>query len=245
MSLQIEGRNPVLEALRSGRVVREIIVARRESGGPIGEILRQAESRQISVREVGAEQVRHRAHSANAQGVIAYLDPIPFIDVDDIVERAWAQGEDPFVVVAAGLQDPHNLGALLRTADAAGCHGVVIPRDRAVGLTATVVKASAGAALYVPIARVTNLVRAVGQLKTAGLWVFGAVVEAETSIWEAPVEGPVAVVVGAEGTGIPRLLREKCDFTVSIPMRGKLQSLNASVAAALLLFEVVRRRRET
>jgi 23S rRNA (guanosine2251-2'-O)-methyltransferase len=180
--------------------------------------------------------------SENPQGVLAVVDPIAYVEVDDLLQRAWDRGEDPFIVAAAGFQDPHNLGALLRTAEAAGCHGVIIPKDRAVGMTEAVIRTSAGAGFYIPVAQVTNLVRAAEQLKTRGVWIFGATAKGEYSLWEAPLTGPVGLVIGGEAAGIPRLLLETCDFTVAIPMIGKIESLNASAAAAVCIFEVVRRR---
>jgi 23S rRNA (guanosine2251-2'-O)-methyltransferase len=244
MELQVEGRNPVLEALRSGRTVNRVMVASRKNSGPIGRILQLAERAQVDVEVVGRSGIQQRAESNTPQGVIAVMDPIPYAELELLVQRAWDLGEDPFLVIAAGIQDPYNLGAVLRTAESAGCHGVVIRKDRAVGLTATVIKASAGAALYVPVAQVTNLVRAANKLKELGLWLTAAAAGGEQQLWQARLEGPVALVVGSEGKGIPRLLREHCDQSVSIPLQGHIGSLNASVAAAVLMFEVVRRRKQ-
>ncbi len=238
----VYGRNPVLELLRAGWPVREVWVA-TETGEPrLRGILNACVGLGIPVRRVTNRELSLRVGHADHQGVVAFVGQVKYADLDAVFERAQAAGEPPFVAVLDSIQDPQNLGAILRSAEAAGVHGVIIPKRRAVGLTPAVAKASAGAFVHLPVVQVTNLVRTVLELKDAGLWIVAADQDGETSLWEARLDGPLAVVVGSEGKGIHRLLRETCDFTVRIPMLGKIESLNASVAAALLFYEVRRRR---
>lgn len=238
---RIEGRHPIIEAIKAGRPMEKILVAKQVRGRPIDELLQLAEQAGIRVQFVERELLDRESEQRNHQGVVAIAAPKRFVDLDEIVANARQRGEDPFVLILDGLEDPHNVGSLLRTAHAAGVHGVVIRERRAVGLTSTVAKVSAGAIEYVDIAQVVNLGQAVEQLKAKGLWIAGADMDGQP-IYSAKLTGPLAVVVGAEGKGISRLVREKCDFVVSLPMKGQVASLNAGVAGALVLYEVVRQR---
>ncbi len=239
---QIEGRQPVLEALRSGRPLLRILLARGERRGTLREIALLARARGVPVDELPAADLRRRARTGAPQGVIALAAPPRYADVDDLLALARSRGEPPFLVVAAGVQDPRNLGALLRSAEAAGVHGVIVPKHRAAGLTPAAEKAAAGAAAFLPVAMVTNLAACLERLKERGIWVCGADPRGERLYYEADLRGPLAVVVGSEGRGIPRLVRERCDFLVRIPMRGRVASLNVAVAAAIILFEAQRQR---
>jgi len=236
------GRRPVAEALESGHAVNKIIMV-RDAGDP--RILAAARARQIPVSEIdrqGLERAAAEVGAGNHQGVLAYLSPIEYVELDDVLEAARAAGEDAFIVVLDGIEDPQNLGSIIRTANAAGAHGVVIPVRRSSPVSPAAVRASAGAAAHTPVARVTNTVRALENLKQAGLWVVGTAPEAAGSIYDADLTGPIAVVVGSEGKGMSRLVGEACDFTVNIPMLGTLASLNAGAAWAVMAFEIVRQR---
>ncbi|MGE5554043.1 MAG: 23S rRNA (guanosine(2251)-2'-O)-methyltransferase RlmB [Betaproteobacteria bacterium] len=235
------GRNPVLEAMRAGHPITRLLVAKGGRSGTLLAIMAGAREKGIPVQLVERERLERLAGPGH-QGVVAYAAAKEYVELDDLLRRAGESGEEPLVIVVDSLEDPHNLGSILRTADAVGAHGVVIPKHRNVGLTATVAKTSAGAVEYVPVARVTNLVNALARLKEAGLWVVGADQDAEQEFTEAHLSGPLAVVVGGEGKGLSRLVRERCDFLVRLPMRGKVNSLNAGVAAAVLLYEVMRQR---
>lgn len=239
---QLEGRNPVLEALRSGRPLQRILVARGERRGTVLDILRFARELGVPVEEVDPREMDRRSSSRAHQGVLALAAPRAYATLDDILCNARERGEAPFLVVAAGLQDPQNLGSLLRSAEAAGAHGVLLPERRAVGLTPAAVKASAGASEHLLVARAVNLARAMEELKERGLWVYGADPTGDRSYFEADLRGPLALVVGSEGKGMPRLVRERCDGLIRIPMRGLVGSLNAAVAAAIILFEASRQR---
>jgi 23S rRNA (guanosine2251-2'-O)-methyltransferase len=240
--LQVEGRNPVREALRAGRSIHRLLVARDERRGPLGEILALARERGVPVEEVPRETLDRKSATGAHQGIIALVTAKPYVELDAVLAGVQARGEQPLLLLCDGLQDPHNLGALLRTADAVGAHGVVIPARRAVGLTAVVAKTSAGAVEHVPVCRVTNLSQTIRTLQEQGLWVVGADAAAEKAYWEVDLRGPLAVVVGGEGTGIGRLVAERCDLLVRLPMQGQVNSLNASVAGSLLLYEVLRQR---
>jgi 23S rRNA (guanosine2251-2'-O)-methyltransferase len=231
----------VLEALKAGHPLTRILVARGGRSGTIPSLLAMARELGVPVQEVDRERLDQVAGPGH-QGIAAFAAAKEYVELDDLLEAAKAKGEEPLVVVLDSLEDPHNLGSILRTADAVGAHGVVIPKHRTVGLTTTVAKTSAGAVEYVPVARVSNLVQALEQLKEAGLWVVGADQEAEEDYTSARLSGPLAVVVGGEGKGLSRLSKEKCDFLVRLPMRGHINSLNAGVAAAILLYEVTRQR---
>ncbi len=239
---QVEGRNAILEVLKSGRDVEKIVVAKGNVEGTIRRIIAMAKERGIVVQQTDRNRLDEMSQTKNHQGIIGFVSAHQYVEVEEILERARQKGEDPFVLLLDGLTDPHNLGAILRTADAAGVHGVIIPKRNAVGLTATVAKTSAGAIEYVPVAKVVNLVSTMEQLKKEGLWIACADMDGKEH-FDSDMKGPLALVIGSEGEGVGRLVKENCDFTVSIPMKGEISSLNASVAAALLMYEVVRQRR--
>ncbi len=236
----IMGRNPVIEALRSGRDIDKLMIG-RDLEGSVKKIIGMAKERHIPITYADKQALDRTAGGGAHQGVIAYVSAYEYCEVADILAAARAKGEDPFIVILDGLEDPHNLGAIMRTAEGAGAHGVIVPKRRSVGLTETVAKSSAGAIEYVPVARVVNIARTIDILKSEGLWI-AACDMGETMYYEADLTGAVAVVIGSEGFGISRLVREKCDFTVSMPMMGKITSLNASNAAAVLMYEVRRQR---
>ncbi len=240
-SFQLEGRNPVLEAINSGKTIDKIIVKKGEIEGTLRVIVAKAIERGIIVQEVDKNKMAEMSMSNNCQGVIALCPAHEYADVDDIINLAKEKGEEPFIIILDEITDPHNLGAILRTADASGAHGVIIPKRRAVGLTAIVSKTSAGAVEHVPVARVTNIANTVEDLKKRGIWVACADMEGQ-EYFDAPLNGAIAIVIGSEGNGVGRLVRQKCDFSVKIPMFGKISSLNASVAAGLIMYEVVRQR---
>jgi 23S rRNA (guanosine2251-2'-O)-methyltransferase len=242
VSGQIEGRNPVLEALRAGRQINKLLVAKGAREGAIREVIATAKAAGVIIQEVDRSRLDQMAQGRNHQGVIAMVAAHRYADVDEIFDRAAQAGEPPLILVLDGIEDPQNLGSLLRTADAAGFHGVIIPERRAVGLTETVAKVSAGAVEYVPVARVTNIARTLDALKERGLWVVGTHQNGKDLYYEADLTGPLAVVVGSEGRGIGRLVSEKCDFMVRLPMLGHVTSLNAAVAGAILMYEIRRQR---
>ena len=239
----IEGRNAVTEALRAGVAIDKIFIARGETDSALGHIASTAREKGIVVVDADRRKLDAMSRTHSHQGVIAQAAVREYASVDDILAAAREKGENPLIVVCDELSDPHNLGAVIRTADAAGAHGVIIPKRRSAGLTAVVAKTSAGAVAHVPVARVANLTSLLKELKEEGIWVFGAAAEGPTSLYQADFKGPAAIVIGSEGTGMSRLVEETCDFTVSIPMLGKINSLNASAAAAVLLYEAVRQRR--
>ena len=238
---QLEGRNAVLEALRSGRDMEKLRVQKGNVEGTIKRIVAQAAEKGIVIQEVSRQKLDELSQTKNHQGVIALVSAQNYAEVEDILAAAREKGEEPFLILLDGITDPHNLGAILRTAECAGAHGVIIPKRRSVGLNATVGKTSAGAIAYIPVARVTNLVKTMEQLKKEGLW-FACADMGECDYFDANLKGPIGLVIGSEGEGVSRLVKENCDFTASIPMYGKISSLNASVAAALLMYEVVRQR---
>ena len=238
---QLEGRNAVLEALRSGRDMEKLLVQKGNVEGTIKRIVAQAAEKGIVIQEVSRQKLDELSQTKNHQGVIALVSAQNYAEVEDILAAAREKGEEPFLILLDGITDPHNLGAILRTAECAGAHGVIIPKRRSVGLNATVGKTSAGAIAYIPVARVTNLVKTMEQLKKEGLW-FACADMGECDYFDANLKGPIGLVIGSEGEGVGRLVKENCDFTASIPMYGKISSLNASVAAALLMYEVVRQR---
>ncbi|MCR5281992.1 MAG: 23S rRNA (guanosine(2251)-2'-O)-methyltransferase RlmB [Lachnospiraceae bacterium] len=237
----IEGRNAVLEALKSGRAIDRIFVLDGCQDGPVNTIKREAKKRDIMLRYVQKERLDQLSGSGKHQGVIAYVAAYEYAEVEDLLKAARDAGEDPFLVLLDGIEDPHNLGAIIRSANQAGAHGVIIPKNRAVGLTATVAKTSAGALNYTPVARVTNLVRCMEELKKEGLWFVCADMDGEV-MYRQNLTGPIGLVIGSEGGGVSRLVKETCDLTASIPMKGQIDSLNASVAAGILCYEIVRQR---
>ena len=238
---QLEGRNAVLEVLKSGRDIEKIIVQKGNVEGTIRRIAGMARERGIVVQEAARQKLDEMSQTKNHQGVIVIVSEHEYAEVDDILRSAAEKGEKPFIIILDNITDPHNLGAVIRTAECAGAHGVIIPKRRSVGLTAVVGKTSAGALEYMPVARVTNIARTIEELKKQGVWVACADMDGE-DYYDASLDGAIALVIGSEGEGVSRLVKEKCDFTVSIPMYGKISSLNASVAGALLMYEVVRQR---
>ena len=238
----IEGRNAVIEALRTGAAIDKIYLAKGETDKTLGHIASRAREAGIVVVEADRRKLDNMSRTHSHQGVIALAAVREYVSVQSILDAAAAKGEPPLVGVCDEISDPHNLGAILRTAECAGAHGVIIPKRRSAGLTAVVAKTSAGAVSYVPVARVSNLCATLKELKQQGLWVFGTAAEGTTPLYEADLKGPAAIVIGSEGDGMTRLVRENCDFLVSIPMKGRISSLNASAAAAILLYEAVRRR---
>ena len=238
----IEGRNAVTEALRAGTNIDKIYIMKGETDAALGHIASAARAAGIVVADADKRKLDAMSRTHAHQGVIAVAAVRAYASVEDILNAAAEKGEPPLVVVCDELSDPHNLGAVIRTAECAGAHGVIIPKRRSAGLTAVVAKTSAGAVSHVPVARVANLPSLLKDLKKRGLWVFGAAAEAHTTIYDADLKGPAAIVIGSEGDGMSRLVRETCDVLVSIPMRGRLNSLNASAAAAILLYEAVRQR---
>lgn len=237
----IEGRNPVLEALRSGRPIHRLYVQDGCQDGPVQTIVREARKRDIMFQFVSRQRLDQLSETGRHQGVIAQAAAYEYAEVGDMLELARKKGEPPFLILLDGIEDPHNLGAIIRTANLAGAHGVIIPKHRAAGLTAVVAKASAGALNFTPVARVTNLSAVIEQLKEEGLWFVCADMGGET-MYALNLTGPIGLVIGNEGSGVSRLVREKCDMVASIPMKGEINSLNASVAAGVLAYEIVRQR---
>lgn len=240
----IEGRNPVTEALLSGASIDKILISETAQQGALKKLVHLAREKGIPVQFVNPKKVSEVSSTPSSQGVVAFCAEAEYADVGDILKKAEEKGEAPFIIIADEICDPHNLGAIIRTANAAGAHGVIIPKNRSVGLNATVNKTSAGALCHTPVARVTNLSKTIDDLKKQGVWVTGADMAGEADLFSADMSGAIAVVIGAEGKGISRLVKEKCDFLVKIPMCGEINSLNASVAAALMMYEVVRRRKK-
>ena len=238
----IEGRNAVTEALRAGTPIDKIFIARGETDKTLGHIASTARAAGVVVVEADRRKLDYMSATKAHQGVIALAAVREYASVEDILSAARERGEAPLLVVCDEISDPHNLGAIIRTAECAGAHGVIIPKRRSVGLTAVVGKASAGALEYLPVARVSNLVSTIRDLQKAGVWVFGTAADGDTGLYAADLKGPAAIVIGNEGEGMSRLVSEACDFKVSIPMHGRISSLNASNAAAILLYEAVRQR---
>ena len=236
-----EGRNAVLEAFRSGKTVDRLFVLDGCQDGPVKTILREAKKQDTMVQYVKKERLDQLSETKNHQGVIAYCAACEYAEVSDILENAKKKGEAPFIVLLDGIEDPHNLGAIIRTANQAGAHGVIIPKRRAVGLTATVARTSAGALNYTPVAKVTNLVKTMEDLKKKGLWFVCADMDGDV-MYDVNMKGPIGLVIGNEGEGVGRLVKDTCDFTARIPMKGDIDSLNASVAAGVLAYEIVRQR---
>ncbi len=238
----IEGRNAVIEAYRSGRTVDKLYLLDGCQDGPILTIKREAKKQNTLVRYVDRERLDQMSQTGKHQGVIAVAAAYEYAEVEDLLNLARQKGEDPFLILLDNIEDPHNLGAIIRTANLAGAHGVIIPKNRAAGLTATVARTSAGALNYTPVAKVTNLAKTIEDLKKEGLWFVCADMDG-TEMYDLNLKGPIGLVIGSEGEGVGRLVKEKCDMTASIPMKGDIDSLNASVAAGILAYEVVRQRR--
>ncbi len=235
----VEGRNAVIEAFRSGKTIDKLYVLDGCQDGPVMTIKREAKKHDVLIKYVTRERLDQMSETGKHQGVIAYAAAYEYAEVEDILKKAEEKGEAPFLFVLDGIEDPHNLGAIIRTANLAGAHGVIIPKNRAVGLTATVARTSAGALNYTPVARVTNLVRTMEELKEKGIWFVCADMDG-TRMYDLNLKGAIGLVIGKEGTGVSRLVREACDMVASIPMKGDIDSLNASVAAGVLAYEVVR-----
>ena len=238
----IEGRNAVIEALRTEASIDKIFIQKGEVDKTLGHIASKARAAGIVVVEADRRKLDGMSRTHAHQGVIALAAVREYVTVQSLLDAAAAKGEPPLLVVCDEISDPHNLGAILRTAECAGAHGVIIPKRRSAGLTSIVAKTSAGAVSYVPVARVPNIPALLEQLQKEGVWVFGTAAEGTSDLYSADLKGPAAIVIGSEGDGMTRLVREKCDFLVSIPMKGKISSLNASAAAAILLYEAVRQR---
>ena len=237
----IEGRNAVLEAFRSGKTVDKLYVQDGCKDGPVQTILREARKQDTIVQFVGKERLSQLSETGKHQGVIASVASYAYSTVEEMLALAKERGEDPFLILLDNIEDPHNLGAIIRTANLAGAHGVIIPKRRAAGLTAVVAKTSAGALHYTPVAKVTNLVKTMEELKEQGLWFVCADMDGE-QMYDLNLKGPIGLVIGSEGEGVGRLVKETCDFVASIPMKGQISSLNASVAAGVLAYEIVRQR---
>ena len=240
-TLVIEGRNAVLEAFRSGRTIDKVFVLDGCQDGPVRTIVREAKKHGAILNFVGKERLSQLTQTGRHQGVIAYAAAYDYAEVDDMLKLAKERGEDPFLILLDGIEDPHNLGAIIRTANIAGAHGVIIPKRRAVGLTAPVAKTSAGALNYTQVAKVTNLVKTMEELKQKGVWFVCADMDGE-SMYRLNLKGPIGLVIGNEGEGVSRLVKENCDFIAGIPMKGEITSLNASVAGGVLAYEIVRQR---
>ena len=237
----IEGRNAVIEAFRSGKTIDRLFILDGYQDGPVQTIKREARKQDTQIRFVDKERLDQLSETGKHQGVIAYMAAYSYAEVEDIFRLAEEKGEDPFVFILDGIEDPHNLGAIIRTANLAGAHGVIIPKNRAAGLTATVAKASAGALNYTPVAKVTNIARTIEQLKEKGMWFACADMDGEL-MYDLNLKGSIGLVIGNEGEGVSKLVKDKCDYIARIPMKGDIDSLNASVAAGVLAFEVVRQR---
>ena len=238
----IEGRNAVTEALRSGRTVNKVYLADGDTDRALGRLAAMAKEAGAVVVRIDRRKLNEMSQTGAHQGIIASVAVHDYATIDDILAAAEAKGEMPLIVLCDELSDPHNLGAILRTAECAGAHGVIIPKRRSVGLTAVVGKASAGAVEYMPVARVSNLTAAIRELKQRGVWIFGTAADGAVPLYSADLKGPAAIVIGNEGVGMSRIVADNCDFKVSIPMKGRISSLNASAAAAILLYEAVRQR---
>ena len=238
---KLEGRNAVIEAFRAGRTIDKLYIQDGLKDGTISSILRDAKKYDVIVNFVAKEKLDQMSSTRKHQGVIAICSAYAYAEVDDIFAAAEAKGEEPFIFILDEIEDPHNLGAIIRTANLCGAHGVIIPKRRASGLTATVVKASAGAVNYTPVAKVTNIAKTIDDLKKRGMWFACADMDGQL-MYDCNLTGAIGLVIGNEGSGVSRLVKEKCDYVVSIPMKGDIDSLNASVAAGVLAYEVVRQK---
>lgn len=239
--LTLEGRNAVIEAFRAGKTIDKLFVLEHCQEGSMNTIIREAKKKDTIINYVKKERLDQMSEIGKHQGVIAYVAAYDYATVDDILERAREKDEQPFIIVLDNIEDPHNLGAIIRTANLAGAHGVIISKHRAAGLTATVAKASAGAINYTPVAKVTNIAKTIEKLKDQGLW-FVCADMGGTRMYDLDLKGPIGLVIGNEGEGVSRLVKEKCDFIASVPMFGDIDSLNASVATGVLAYEIVRQR---
>lgn len=238
----IGGKHPILEAMRAGRTINKIWIADNAQKHYSLPIIAEAKALGILVQTADRRKIDQMVEGVQTQGVAAQVAAYDYVEVDDILQRAREKEQEPFVLILDEIEDPHNLGSILRSADCTGVHGVIIPKRRSVGLTATVAKTSAGAIEYVPVAKVTNIAQTIDLLKEKGVWIAGADGDAKQNVYQADLNMPLAIVIGNEGNGIGRLIKEKCDFLVKLPMAGQINSLNASVAASVLMYEVVRQR---
>ena len=237
----IEGRNAVIEAFRAGKPIDKIFILDGCQDGPVSTIKREAKKKDVMIKYVTKERLDQISETGKHQGVIAYAAAYEYAELEDIFDKAKVKGEDPFIIILDNIEDPHNLGAIIRTANLAGAHGVIIPKNRAVGLTATVARTSAGALNFTPVVKVTNISKTIQELKNRGLW-FVCADMGGTEMYKLNLKGPIGLVIGNEGDGVSRLVRENCDMIASIPMKGDIDSLNASVAAGVLAYEIVRQR---
>lgn len=242
MEDQVEGRNSVTELLKSGKDINKLYVQKGEKHGSINEIIKLAKQNKVVITELDRAKLDQMSESHNHQGVIAIVPPYEYCDVDEILEYAKSKNESPFILILDGIEDPHNLGSIIRTAECSGVHGIIIPKRRSVQVNATVNKTSAGAAQYVKVARVNNLTETIKYLKENDVWIYGTDIEGKCYYNEQKYNGGVAIVIGSEGFGMSRLVKENCDFLVKIPMAGKINSLNASVSAGILMYEVFNQR---
>ena len=239
---QVEGRNAVLELLESGKDINKIFVEKGEKHGSIHKIIAIAKERRIIIVEKEKRQMQEMAQNQNYQGVIAIVPPFEYCEIEDILEEAEKRNEDPFVLILDGIEDPHNLGSIIRTAETSGVHGIIIPKRRAAAVNSTVAKTSAGAVEYMKIARVTNISYAIDKLKRAGLWICGTDINTEKYYYNQDLTGPIGIVIGNEGSGMSEKVRKNCDFLVKIPMKGKVTSLNASVSTGIVIYEALKQR---
>lgn len=239
---QVEGRNAVIELLESGRDINKIFVSNGEKNGSINKILSLAKDKKVIVTEVNRKKIQEMAQSNNNQGVIAIVPPFEYCDIDDILECAKNRNEDPFILILDGIEDPHNLGAIIRTAETAGVHGIIIPKRRAASVNSTVAKVAAGAVEHMNIARVNNINEAIRYLKENDVWICGTDIDTNTYYYNQDLTGSIGIVIGSEGFGMGKLVKDNCDFLVKIPMKGKITSLNASVSTGIVIYEAVRQR---
>ena len=239
---QVEGRNSVLELLESGKDINKIYITRGEKHGSINKIIAKARERKIIIVEKDKRQIQEIAQTENYQGVIAIVPPFEYCEIEDILEEAKSKNEDPFVLILDGIEDPHNLGSIIRTAETAGVHGIIIPKRRAVAVNSTVNKTSAGAVEHMKIARVNNISESINKLKEAGLWICGTDINTKTYYYDQDLTGAIGIVIGNEGQGISEKVKKNCDFLVKIPMKGKVTSLNASVSTGIIIYEALKQR---
>ncbi len=240
---QVEGRNAVIELLESGRDINKIFISNGEKHGSINKIINMAKQRKVLITEVNKTKLKEMAKTENYQGVIAIVPPFEYCDVDDIIEEAKKRNESPFIIILDGIEDPHNLGSIIRTAETAGVHGIIIPKRRAASVNSTVAKVSAGAVEYMKIARVNNINETIKFLKENGIWICGTDISTNTYYDKQDFTGPIGIVIGSEGFGMSRLVKENCDFLVKIPMKGKITSLNAAVSAGIVIYEAVKQKK--
>ena len=239
---QVEGRNSVIELLESGKDINKIFIEKGEKHGSIFKIIAMAKEKRVIIVEKDKRQMEEMAQNKNYQGVIALVPPFEYCEIEDILDKAKEKNEDPFVLILDGIEDPHNLGSIIRTAETAGVHGVIIPKRRAVGVNSTVAKVSAGAVEHMLVARVTNITDAIEKLKKEGLWICGTDINTDKYYYEQDLTGPIGIVIGNEGSGMSNKVTKNCDFLVKIPMMGKVTSLNASVSAGIVIYETLKQR---